>query len=147
MVFILSALWWIRIRGLWKLPDGREETGFRQSWIHAWRFSSVSTYLALAFLCLGVILRQTVLSRTQRWHLWLRLSALLPQWLLQKDVDPRSSCHSSWSNRDGWNLGYKPIFQLSHGQVESSGSSAHPWRHGELGRQGIGLAPVQAIGM
>ena len=21
--FILSALWWIRIRGLWKLPDGR----------------------------------------------------------------------------------------------------------------------------
>ena len=29
MVFILSALWWIRIRGLLKLPDGRdcEETG------------------------------------------------------------------------------------------------------------------------
>ena len=24
MVFILSALWWRRIRGLWKLPDGRE---------------------------------------------------------------------------------------------------------------------------
>ena len=24
MVFILSALWWIRIRGLWKLPDGRD---------------------------------------------------------------------------------------------------------------------------
>ena len=24
MVFILSALWWIRIIGLWKLPDGRE---------------------------------------------------------------------------------------------------------------------------
>ena len=23
MVFILSALWWIRIRGLWKLSDGR----------------------------------------------------------------------------------------------------------------------------
>ena len=23
VVFILSALWWIRIRGLWKLPDGR----------------------------------------------------------------------------------------------------------------------------
>ena len=23
MVFILSALWWRRIRGLWKLPDGR----------------------------------------------------------------------------------------------------------------------------
>ena len=22
MVFILSALWWIKIRGLWKLPDG-----------------------------------------------------------------------------------------------------------------------------
>ena len=21
---ILSALWWIRIRGLWKLPDGRD---------------------------------------------------------------------------------------------------------------------------
>ena len=28
VVFILSALWWIRTRGLWKLPDGREgETG------------------------------------------------------------------------------------------------------------------------
>ena len=25
VVFILSALWWIRIRGLWKLPDGRTE--------------------------------------------------------------------------------------------------------------------------
>ena len=24
MVFILSALWWIRTRGLWKLPDGRD---------------------------------------------------------------------------------------------------------------------------
>ena len=24
MVFILSALWWIRIRGLWRLPDGRD---------------------------------------------------------------------------------------------------------------------------
>ena len=24
MVFILSALWWIRITGLWKLPDGRD---------------------------------------------------------------------------------------------------------------------------
>ena len=24
MVFILSALWWIRIRGLWKLPDGKD---------------------------------------------------------------------------------------------------------------------------
>ena len=24
MVFILSALWWIRIRGLWKVPDGRD---------------------------------------------------------------------------------------------------------------------------
>ena len=24
MVFILSALWWRRIRGLWKLPDGRD---------------------------------------------------------------------------------------------------------------------------
>ena len=24
MVFILSALWWIRIRGLWELPDGRD---------------------------------------------------------------------------------------------------------------------------
>ena len=23
MIFILSALWWVRIRGLWKLPDGR----------------------------------------------------------------------------------------------------------------------------
>ena len=24
MVFILSALWWIKIRGLWKLPDRRD---------------------------------------------------------------------------------------------------------------------------
>ena len=24
MVFILCALWWIRIRGLWKLPDGKD---------------------------------------------------------------------------------------------------------------------------
>ena len=24
MVFILSTLWWIRIRDLWKLPDGRD---------------------------------------------------------------------------------------------------------------------------
>ena len=24
VVFILSALWWIKIRGLWKLPDGRD---------------------------------------------------------------------------------------------------------------------------
>ena len=24
VVFILSSLWWIRIRGLWKLPDGRD---------------------------------------------------------------------------------------------------------------------------
>ena len=27
MVFILSALWWIRIRSLWKLPDGRDWLG------------------------------------------------------------------------------------------------------------------------
>ena len=27
VVFILSALWWIRIRGLWKLPDGRVSRG------------------------------------------------------------------------------------------------------------------------
>ena len=24
LIFILSALWWIRIRGLWKLPDGKD---------------------------------------------------------------------------------------------------------------------------
>ena len=24
MVFILSSLWWRRVRGLWKLPDGRD---------------------------------------------------------------------------------------------------------------------------
>ena len=24
VVFILSALWWIRITGLWKLPDRRD---------------------------------------------------------------------------------------------------------------------------
>ena len=24
VVFILSALWWLRIRGLWKLPDGED---------------------------------------------------------------------------------------------------------------------------
>ena len=24
VVFILSALWWIRIRSVWKLPDGRD---------------------------------------------------------------------------------------------------------------------------
>ena len=24
VVFILSAFWWIRLRGLWKLPDGRD---------------------------------------------------------------------------------------------------------------------------
>ena len=24
MIFILSTLWWIRIRDLWKLPDGRD---------------------------------------------------------------------------------------------------------------------------
>ena len=24
MVFILSAIWWRRVRGLWKLPDGRD---------------------------------------------------------------------------------------------------------------------------
>ena len=24
VVFLLSALWWIRITGLWKLPDGRD---------------------------------------------------------------------------------------------------------------------------
>ena len=27
MVFILSALWWTRIKGLWKLPDGRNWGG------------------------------------------------------------------------------------------------------------------------
>ena len=27
MVFLLSALWWIRIRGLWKLPDRRDWLG------------------------------------------------------------------------------------------------------------------------
>ena len=24
VVFILSALWWMKIRGLWKLPDGKD---------------------------------------------------------------------------------------------------------------------------
>ena len=27
MVFVLSALWWIRIRGLWKFPDGGDLWG------------------------------------------------------------------------------------------------------------------------
>ena len=31
LVFILSALWWMRIRGLWKLPDGR--TGCGENWV------------------------------------------------------------------------------------------------------------------
>ena len=39
VVFILSALWWIRIRGLWKLPDGRDwlwEIGScSDGWVHA----------------------------------------------------------------------------------------------------------------
>ena len=33
VVFILSALWWIRIRGLWKLPDGRD---WRENWVLFW---------------------------------------------------------------------------------------------------------------
>ena len=32
MVFILSALWWRRIRGLWKLPDGRDSGKIRKDW-------------------------------------------------------------------------------------------------------------------
>ena len=24
VIFILSSLWWMRIRGLWKVPDGRD---------------------------------------------------------------------------------------------------------------------------
>ena len=31
MVFILSPLWWIRIRELWKLPDGRD--WLRENWV------------------------------------------------------------------------------------------------------------------
>ena len=31
MAFILSALWWIRIRGFWKLPDGRGRAGYGES--------------------------------------------------------------------------------------------------------------------
>ena len=27
VIFILSALWWIKIRGLWKLPDGETDLG------------------------------------------------------------------------------------------------------------------------
>ena len=34
MVFILSSLWWIRIRGLWKLPDGRD--WLRGIWVLLW---------------------------------------------------------------------------------------------------------------
>ena len=33
MVFILSTLWWRRIRGLWKLPDGRDWGG---NWVLFW---------------------------------------------------------------------------------------------------------------
>ena len=34
VVFSLSALWWRRIRGLWKLPDGRN--WLRGNWILFW---------------------------------------------------------------------------------------------------------------
>ena len=33
MVFILSTLWWIRIRSLWKLPDGRD---WGENWVLFW---------------------------------------------------------------------------------------------------------------
>ena len=32
--FSLSALWWIRVRGLWKLPDG--ETDWGENWVLFW---------------------------------------------------------------------------------------------------------------
>ena len=34
VVFILSALWWRRIRGLWKLPDGKD--WLRGNWVSFW---------------------------------------------------------------------------------------------------------------
>ena len=38
LIFILSALWWIRIRGLWKLPDGKDWLWGKVSLEYSWIF-------------------------------------------------------------------------------------------------------------
>ena len=47
MVFILSALWWRRIRGLWKLPDGRDWLRGKLGLVPQSNISSDGSVLAL----------------------------------------------------------------------------------------------------
>ena len=47
VVFILSALWWMRIRGLWKLPDGRNRLWGKQGLVHQAR---ILEWIACSFL-------------------------------------------------------------------------------------------------
>ena len=51
LVFFLSALWWIRIRGLWKLPDGRDWLG--GIWVFFWWVGPYSVNFYSNFLLMS----------------------------------------------------------------------------------------------
>ena len=51
MVSILSLLWWIRIRDLWKLPDGRD--WLSGIWVLLWWTRPFSVNLSSSFLLMG----------------------------------------------------------------------------------------------
>ena len=80
MIFTLSALWWRRIRGFWKLPVGRDwlrgETGScSDGWGHA-QFSSVQSLSCVRFFATPWIrAHQASLSITNSWSS-LRLTSI-----------------------------------------------------------------------
>ena len=72
VVFILSALWWIRIRGLWKIPDRRD--WLRGKWVLFWwagpcSISQFSRSFVSDSVTTWTAVRQASLSITNSWSL------------------------------------------------------------------------------
>ena len=72
MVFILSVFWWIRIRGLWKIPDGKLtvwETGSCSDvWGHAQVIFNLIFCWWLGLCSLPVVWLEAKLSTLASWR-------------------------------------------------------------------------------
>ena len=119
-------------RVCWLLSLGIVKTGFRQSWIQG--LEDLFTLPISALHVSGLASFSGRLSSHGRGD-DVCSSRLLPCQLSNRSskmLTPKVA-RSPWSSCDRRDLDGKPIFEVSLRQVESCGSCAHPWRHGEWG--------------
>ena len=71
--FILSSLWWIRIKGLWKFPDGKD--WLRGNWVlYSSGFLCVSSHYLISprvrTLEKGMVNHFSILASRSPWTVW-----------------------------------------------------------------------------